>query len=104
MFDVAVSYWPTINDALALGVDLGETSYKNLEEALTDPKVANQKIGETILGGQKAFTVNIGGMVPTYGVMLERQGIYQISFPWVENKSQLGKAERQILSSFKFDG
>ena len=61
-----------------------------------------QKIGNISLNNKEAHEVIIGGHGQNYGVMIENDGIYELSFLRTYDKSKLTAIENQILSTFKF--
>lgn len=80
----------------------GHREYKNLNDYFSDEGITNQKIGETTLGGVKAYEVEIGGMGINFGIVAERSnGIYEISFD-VDRKANLSAEDKSIISSFQF--
>lgn len=98
-----VSFWSNINNTYARGASWdGQRDYTNLQDFFTDTNAPKHKVGETTVAGQKAFEVTIGGAGQSYGVMLEHNGIYELSFATAWDKSKLGSTEKLILSTFTF--
>ena len=96
-----IYYWSDINSNRWSQV-CGEGKYENLEDCFNDENAGKRKIGNTILDNKEAYEIT-GRMnrVP-YGIMVEHNGIYEISFPRSGAKFRLTATENQILSTFKF--
>lgn len=102
---LVVSYWPTINNLYAKGGSwLGERIYANLEDFFTDQRAPKQKTGLITAGEIKAYEVAIGGAGANYGVMVEHDGIYELSFPQTPPRTirELTDIDLGIVSSFVF--
>ncbi len=108
--DVAVSNWPNINNQYAQGYldrenDLVKT-YANLNAYFQDKNIPNQKIAVITFAGQKAYEALLGAkygeLATSYGIMLENNGIYQISFNSAQDKSFLSVDQKHIIDSFTF--
>lgn len=102
-YNLLVSFWPTINNEYARGGSwIGQRNYSGLDDFFTDENAFKQKIGDITVAGHNAYEVKIGGAGENYGIMIERNGIYELSFSTAWDKSKLGSVEKQILSTFKF--
>ena len=102
-YDLTVSYWKDINNEYARGGTVANQKvYQNLNDFLNDQDTMKQKISETTLNGQKAYAVLIGGSGSNYGVMTEKNGIYELSFETAWDLSKMTDEQKQILSAFKF--
>lgn len=102
-YNLVVSFWPTINNEYARGGSwIGQRNYTGLADFFTDKNALKQKIGNTTIAGQNAYEVSIGGAGANYGIMIEHNGIYELSFETAWDKSKLGSTEKQILSTFQF--
>jgi len=102
--NLAIQYWPNMNNEYARdGSSIEQREYNDLEDFFTDTKlITKHSIGEIILDNHKAYEVIIGGYGNNYGIMIEKNGIYELSFDRVWDKSELGEIEKKIISSFKF--
>ncbi|MCH7492910.1 hypothetical protein IID19_05000, partial [Patescibacteria group bacterium] len=102
--NVVVSFWSSINSEHARGGSwIGQREYDNLTDYFTDENAPfKKKIGEVAVDGLLAYEVSIGGAGLSYGVMIEHDGIYEITFLTAWDKSQLGTIEQEILSTFVF--
>lgn len=101
--NIVISYWSDINNSFAKGGEwIGQWQYKNLADYFSDEMALKKKIGDLTIGNQKAYEVTIGGMLSNHGIMIEHNGIYELSFERSADKSKLGSIENQILSTFKF--
>lgn len=102
-YNLVVSFWPTINNEYARGGSwIGQRNYSSLADYFTDKNAFKQKTGSITVAGQNAYEVSIGGAGANYGVMIEHDGIYELSFETAWDKSKLGSTEKQILSTFQF--
>jgi len=101
IFGLQIYYWPDINSNKHHEV-CGEQEYENLEDCFNDENAGKRKIGNINLDNKEAYEIT-GRMnrVP-YGIMVERNGIYEISFPRSGAKFRLTATENKILSTFKF--
>lgn len=101
--NIVVSFWPSINTESARGGSwVGQREYSSLADYLTDSGAPKTKVGEITIDGLPAYEVSIGGAGLAYGVMIEKNGIYEIAFLTAWDKSQLGTTEQEILSTFVF--
>mgnify|MGYP001564321650 FL=1 len=102
-YNLVVSFWPNINNEYARGGSwIGQRNYTSLADFFTDKNAPKQKTGNITIDGQTAYEVIIGGAGANYGVMIEHNGVYELSFETAWDKSKLGSAEKQILSTFQF--
>ena len=102
-YDLSISFWPTINNEFARGGSWsGQREYVDLSDYFTDESAFKKKIREITIDRNRAFEVSIGGAGLNYGIMLERNGIYELSFGTAWDKSQLSASQNQILSTFRF--
>jgi len=100
IFGLQIYYWPDINSNKH--EVCGEQEYENLEDCFNDENAGKRKIGNTNLDNKEAYEIT-GRMnrVP-YGIMVEHNGIYEISFSRSGAKFRLTVTENKILSTFKF--
>lgn len=103
-YNLVIQYWTNMNNEYARnGTSIKQREYNGLEDFFTDTKfITKHSIGEIILDNHTAYEVIIGGYGSNYGIMIEKNGIYELSFPRVWDKSELGEIEKKIISSFKF--
>ncbi|MCX6763760.1 MAG: PsbP-related protein [Candidatus Moranbacteria bacterium] len=100
--DVAMGYTD-------LTIDINPTSAKNLNEYYKslpydpfDKDGTDIKLGEILLGGEKAYEVILGGYVSNYAVVSLHKGtLYSLKF-LARSKESTGQDEKSILSTFKF--
>lgn len=103
-----VSFYESINDESARGgTTISDRTYTSLEDFLSESNVDTnnlfvKKVGETTLGGEKAYEVHVGGIGQSYAVMAERNGIYQVMFPNAYTKEVLTELQKQVLATFEF--
>jgi len=101
--NVVISYWANINNESARGGSwVGQREYQDLADYFTDVNSPKKKVGETVIDGLQAYEVTIGGAGQNYGMIIEHNGIYEISFERVWDKLQLGSIEKEILTTIKF--
>lgn len=101
--DLEISFWPNMNNEYARGGSwINQRSYQNLADFFTDKNTPKQKTGKIKISGQKAYEVIIGGYGANYGIMLEHNGIYELSFQTISSKDELTSTANQILSTFRF--
>lgn len=96
--DFEVFFWPDVN---AFAGRAGTRQYADLDDFLSEA-VEIIKVGEIIIDGQLGQEVLFGGFGQSYGVLIERAGIYAISFSTAHEKSALSSTQKQILSTFRF--
>ncbi len=102
-YNLIISFWPDINNEYARGGSwIGQRNYTSLVDYFTDKNALKRKTGNINVAGQNAYEVSIGGAGLNYGVMIEHNGIYELSFETAWDKSKLGPVEKQILSTFQF--
>ena len=101
--DLVMYWYPDINNPSALGGSWeGQRVYQNLADFLTDTHSTTEKIGTISVGNQPAYEVLFGGYGSNYGVMIEHNGIYKLSFETAWDKSSLGTSANQVLKTFQF--
>lgn len=101
--NLVISHWKSINNSYAKGgAWVGEWEYKDLDDYFTDKLAMKKKNNEISLGGKNGYEVTIGGYGTNYGIMIENDGIYELNFERINDKSQLGSIESDVISSFKF--
>ncbi|MEK7451845.1 MAG: hypothetical protein AAB664_00750 [Patescibacteria group bacterium] len=99
--DVVMFFWPNINNEYARGGSwIGQRTYANLEDFFTDKQSFKQKTGTIELAGQRAYEISSGGNGLNFGVMLEHDGVYELSFETAWDKTKLTTEQKQILSTF----
>ena len=102
-YNLVVSFWSNVNNEYARGGSwIDQRNYTSLTDYFTDKNAFKQKIGSITVAGQSAYEVSIGGAGANYGVMIEYNGVYELSFETAWDKSKLGSTEKQILSTFQF--
>lgn len=102
-FSLLISYWEDIDSDYADGGGrIEEKEHDSLEDFFNNNESLKQKIGEIKIGDQKAYEVIIGGMGSSYGIMLENNGIFELSFGRIWDKSRLTPVEKKVIKSFKF--
>lgn len=102
-YDLVVSFWSNIKNESARGGSWeGQRNYTDLADYFTDKNAVKHKTGEITVNGQTAYEVSIGGAGLNYGVMIEHNGIYQLSFETTWDKSKFSSIGSQILSTFQF--
>lgn len=101
--EIVIFYWDDINNEYALGGENAkEGDYKDLKEYITSEGTLKDKTGEIVLNGQDAYEVEIHSYSSNYGVMVENDGIYEISFVGILDSLEMNSVEKHILSTFKF--
>ena len=105
-YNLSVSYWKSMNEEVARGGEwVGQWTYKDLEDYLTDSMSLKKKVSQTIVDGKTAYYVNVGGYGSHLAIMLENNGVYELDFnstdPSAGETSATG-SEATILSTFKF--
>lgn len=104
-FDLAVSYWSSINNAYARGGSwIGmKDQYSSLNDYFNDTGAPKHKIDKVTINGTSAYEVELSGFGgQTYGLMFERpNGIYEFSFINVSDKSQLTDQLKKIIATIK---
>jgi len=102
-YNLVINNWDTINNDFAKGGSwIGEREYINLVDYFTDTNTPKQKIGQLNIDGQKAYEVTIGGYGLNYGIMFENNGIFELSFERIWDKSKLSEIENEVIFSIKF--
>lgn len=102
-YDLVVSFWSNINNEYARGGSwVGQRDYISLADFFTDKNAFKQKIGSITVAGQNAYEVSIGGAGANYGVIIEHNGVYELSFETAWDKFQLSPTQKQILYTFQF--
>ncbi len=102
-YDLIVRYWPDVNNEYARGGTwVGGREYSGLDDLLSDTKGMKQKIGELEAGGELGREVIIGGAGAAYGVIFERDGIYEFAFLTAGEKEQLSEDAAMVLESLRW--
>ncbi len=101
---ISIYQWKDINNPdLKGGSWEGEKKYTNFQDFLADSKNTSiNMIGDTVVGGVKAYILAMPGEIGYEAVMFEHNGgYYRISFPWTQ-KPLDENVKKQFLSSIKF--
>lgn len=103
-YNLVIQYWPNMNNEYARnGSSIEQREYNDLEDFFSDTKfITKHSIGEIMVDNHKAYEVIIGGYGNNYGIMIEKNGIYELSFDRIWDKLKLGEIEKKVIASFKF--
>lgn len=101
---VQVSRFRDMNsDAARGGSWIGMRTYTSLVDFLSERQSLKRMTGQMILGGQTGYSVSVGGAGVLFGIMTQRtEGIYEIDFPTISSRNDLGADEQHIIDSLRF--
>jgi hypothetical protein len=104
LFSLVISHWNTISDMLDGEEFAGKRAYTNLVDFLDDSHTPKEKIGEITINGVQGYEVINPGIGSQYALLFERpDGIYQIEFSDVADKTKLTNKDIKIIDSFTFN-